>query len=218
MKNLLFIFITAGSMALAVSANAATSNGNDFALYLSEARSASEKASLFDDAEGRPHFFRYLKITEIEDNGSGPIHIVAVEPASLLKIDFTVESSNSLKLLRDEPVSQVGDAVAVTGKVESIGADGNTIVLRSTIVRHKDRTEHKGGKELLAEVDPDAVVYSFTEGPRPISVRARDREILEQKDRIKKEAGDRFNEVWFEFLEKELATRAQLRKSGGSRP
>jgi hypothetical protein len=194
---------------------AATSNGNDFALYLSEARSASEKASLFDDAEGRPHFFRYLKITTIEDNGSGPVRVVAIEPASLLNIDFTIEGSNSLRLIRENPASQPGDALAVTGKVDSVSKDGNTIILGSTIVRHKDRTERKAGKELIAEVDPDAVVYSFTEGPRPIMVKARDRDILEHKDRIKKEGG---NEGWFKFLEEEIAKRAAKRKAEGARP
>lgn len=210
-----FLSIALAAMTASLPVQAATSNGNDFALYLSEARSASEKASLFDDAEGRPHYFRYLKITTIEDSGSGPIRVVAVEPASLLNIDFTIEGSNSLRLIREEPVSQPGDALAVTGKVDSVSADGKTIVLSSTIVRHKDRTERKAGKELLAEVDPDAVVYSFTEGPRPISVRARDRDILEHKDRIKKAGG---NEGWFKFLEEELAKRATERNAKGARP
>jgi hypothetical protein len=194
---------------------AATSNGNDFALALSEARSAAQKSSVLDDARGRPHFFRYLTISEISDvdvDGRPGAHIVASEPASLMAVEFTVVGSNSLKVLKDEPVSKVGDAVAVSGKVESLDEARNTIVLDSTIVRHKDRATPKPGKELLAEVNPSAVVYSFTEGPRPLMVEARDRDLLERKDAIMANGGGK---AWFEFLEAELAKRAAARAKGG---
>ena len=43
-----------------------TRNGNDFALYFSEAKSRQEQADLFSDAKGNPHYFRYLQIMEID--------------------------------------------------------------------------------------------------------------------------------------------------------
>jgi len=194
---------------------AATSNGNDFALALSEARSAAEKNSTLDDARGRPHFFRFLTISEMsgtEVNGRSGVRIVASEPASLMNVEFTVSASNSMKVLKDSPETKVGDAVAITGKVESCDDGRNAIVLSDSIVRHKDRATPKAGKELLAEVSPTAVVYSYTEGPRPLQVEARDRDLLQRKDEIMANGGGK---AWFEFLEAELAKRAAARAKGG---
>lgn len=194
---------------------AATSNGNDFALALSEARSAAEKTSVLDDARGRPHFFRYLTISEMSEvdvEGRPGVRIVATEPASLMNVEFTVGASNSLKLLKDSPETKVGDALAVSGKVESCDEGRNTIVLDSPIVRHKDRATRKPGRELLAEVSPTAVVYSYTEGPRPLMVEARDRDLLQRKNEITANGGGK---AWFEYLEAELAKRAAARAKGG---
>ena len=191
---------------------AATSNGNDFALALSE---ASNKSPVLDDARGRPHFFRFLTISEMSEvdvDGRPGVRIVASEPASLMNVEFTVSASNSMKLLKDSPETKVGDAVAITGKVESCDESRNTIVLGNSIVRHKDRAKPKPGKELLAEVNPGAVVYSYTEGPRPLQVEARDRDLLERKDAILANGGGK---AWFEFLEAELAKRAAARAKGG---
>lgn len=191
---------------------AATSNGNDFALALSE---ASNKSPVLDDARGRPHFFRFLTISEMSEvdvDGRPGVRIVASEPASLMNVEFTVSASNSMKLLKGSPETKVGDAVAITGKVESCDEGRNTIVLSDSIVRNKDRAKPKPGKELLAEVNPSAVVYSYTEGPRPLQVEARDRDLLERKDAIMANGGGK---AWFEFLEAELAKRAAARAKGG---
>lgn len=194
--------------------DAATSNGNDFALDYSEAKTDRDRQMLADGAQGRPHFFRYLKVTElveVEDDGRKGFRISATEPSSLYSVRFTISAPVSVKLLLEEPATGIGDAVAVTGLVNSIDSTAKTIDLDKTIVRHKDRTERKAGKELLAEVSPDAVVYSFTEGPRPISVKARDRDLLERRDEIMAQGG---GEAWFKFLEEELAKRA----AGGKQP
>lgn len=194
---------------------AATLNGNDFALALSEARTPAEKASILDDARGRPHFFRFLTISEMSEtvvNSRPGVRIVASEPASLLNVEFTVSASSSMKVLKDSPETKVGDAVAITGKVESSDDGRNAIVLSDSIVRNKDRSAPKPGKELLAEVNSTAVVYSFTEGPRPLQVEARDRDLLERKDQIMANGGGK---AWFEFLEAELAKRAAARAKGG---
>jgi hypothetical protein len=87
--------------------------------------------------------------------------------------------------------------------------------LESPIVRHKDKAKPKPGKELLAEVDPTALVYSYTEGPRPLMVQARDRDVLQRKDEIMANGGGK---AWFEYLEAELAKRAAARAAKGGQP
>ncbi|MFZ9963763.1 MAG: hypothetical protein ACO3GO_01015 [Terrimicrobiaceae bacterium] len=194
--------------------DAATSNGNDFALDYSEAKTDRDRKILAEDAQGRPHFFRYLKITdlvEVEEGGKKIVKIAATEPSSLYSVRFSISSPVSLKLLLEDPATGIGDALAVTGNLNSVDSSAQTIELDKTIIRHKDRSERKPGKELLAEVSPDAVVYSFTEGPRPISVKARDRDLLEKRDGIMAQGG---KEAWFKFLEEELAKRA----AGGKQP
>lgn len=74
-------------------------NGNDFALFYTEARSMSERETLLQEAGRRPHFFRYLMVLEMDEeepHGSGPIQVVALEPASLLEVQFTVNQRVSL--------------------------------------------------------------------------------------------------------------------------
>jgi hypothetical protein len=102
----------------------------------------------------------------------------------------------------------VGDAIAVTGKVAGIEPAKNTIVLGETIMRHKDRLSPKMGKELLGEVNPGATFYSYTEGPRPINLEFRDRDLLARRDEIMATGGPK---AWFEYLEKEIAKRKQER-------
>lgn len=197
---------------------AATPNGNDFALELSEAATPAAKASVLGAARGRPHFFRFLTILEMSEagvDGRPGVRISASEPASLMAVEFTVDSPNSLRLLKEDPETKPGDAVAVTGKVESCDEGRNAIVLGETIVRHKDRAKPKPGKELLAEVNPSAVVYSYTEGPRPLVVEARDRDLLARKDEVMANGGGK---AWFEFLEAELAKRAAGRAAKGGGP
>jgi hypothetical protein len=200
-------------LALCGAAKAATSNGNEFALALSEAKSPKARASVFESAKGRPHFFRYLQVMEMRatsENGRESLLITAFEPSSYMDVVFAVSMPVSLSILKADPVSKIGDAIAVTGKVTGVDSSKNAIQLAEPIVRHKDRLSPKIGKELLSEVDPGATFYSYTEGPRPVNLEARDRDLLQHRDRILGTAGPK---GWVEFLEAEIAKRKQQRAS-----
>ena len=204
-------------LTLAIGASAATSNGNDFALAFAEAKTAAAKKAVLDDAQGRPHFFRYLQIMEIQpvaEEGHAGVRITAFEPASYMDVKFSITMPVSLSLLQADPVSKVGDAVAVTGRLMGIEPGKNVILLESTIVRHKDRLSPKMGKELLGEVNPGATFYSYTEGPRPIKLEFRDRDLLANRDKVLAEGGPK---AWAEYLEKEIAKRKQQRAAGGAK-
>jgi hypothetical protein len=193
------------------SASAATSNGNEFALALIEAKSGAARTALAAGAAGRPHFFRYLQIIELQqitEEGRELWRIAAFEPSSYMDVLFTVSMPVSLSVLKTEPITKVGDAIAVTGKVVGVDPTKNAILLGEPIVRHKDRLSPKIGTELLGEVNPGATFYSYTEGPRPIKVEARDRDLLQHRDRVLGVGGPK---AWVEFLETEIARRKQQR-------
>jgi len=193
-------------------AAAETSNGNDFALYYSEARDDKERAALLDDARNRPHFFRYLQIMEMQSFDEGDrsgVTIIAFEPASRMDVHITVTKSVSVALLASDPKSKRGDAIAVTGAVINADAKRNVIELGDSIVRHKDRLSPKIGKELLCEVDPGAVFYSYTAGSRPVTLTYQDRDLIRHKESIVKEKGP---DGWVEFLEQEVAKRRKNRQ------
>ena len=198
-------------LSLILPAAAKTSNGNDFALYYSEARDDRERAELIDEARGRPHFFRYLQIMEMkssDEGGRSGVTIIAFEPASRMDIHFTVSKSVSLTVLASDPKSKRGDAIAVTGKVLKADPGKNMIQLGDSIVRHKDRLSPKMGKELLCEVDPGAVFYNYTAGRRPVTLTYQDRDLIRHKERVIKEKGA---DGWVEFLEQEVAKRKKAR-------
>ena len=81
-------------------------------------------------------------------------------------------------------------------------------------MRHKDRLSPKVGKELLGEVNPGATFYSYTEGPRPVKLEFRDRDLLANRDKVLAEGGPK---AWAEYLEKEIAKRKQQRAAGGTK-
>lgn len=198
-------------LALSLVTMAATSNGNELALALTEAKTPAAKKALLDDAVGRPHFFRYLQIMEMQsvtEDGHAGVRITAFEPGSYTDVKFTIVMPVSLALLKADPVTKPGDAIAVTGKVAGIEAGTSAILLGETIVRNKDRLSPKMGKELLGEVNPGATFYSYTEGPRPIKLEFRDRDLLANRDAIMAAGGPK---AWVEFLEKEIAKRKQER-------
>ncbi len=194
-------------------AKARTSNGNEFALYYSEAADDAGRKAVFEEARGRPHFFRYLQIMEIQmttnELGRVNIHITAFEPSSCMDVVFKVDKPASLSILLEEPVSKTGDAVAVTGKVIEADRKKNMVRLDPVIVRHKDRLSPAAGKEMLYETNPGGTFYSFTDGPRPINLSYRDRDLLKDREKIIEEQGV---QGWFEFLERELKRRKDERE------
>jgi hypothetical protein len=188
---------------------ARTSNGNDFALYYDEAKTDHERKELLDDAKGRPHFFRYLMISELEkgDQKGRPFIVIrAFEPASHMDVKMFVSKRVSLGKLSEEPVSTIGDAIAVTGVVT--GIKDNTILLNPVVVRYKDRLYPKRGKELLYEVDPTATFYSFTGGKKAVNLTYQDRDLLQHKSSILSSRG---RQGWAEFLLQEVEKRKKAR-------
>ena len=201
---------TALILGVAVSvAVAKTSNGNDLALFYIEARTDLERKELLDEARGRPHFFRYLQIMEIEKgekDGRPFIAILAFEPASFMDVKFFVSKPVSLRKLSEAPVSTIGDAIAVTGVIRSVAR--NTITLSPVVVRHKDRLHPKRGKEMLFEVDPGATFYSYTGGKKAVSLTYKDRDLLQYRDGVLAKGG---KQAWADFLADELAKRQKVR-------
>lgn len=199
---------------LAGSALGKTSHGNDFALYLSEARTPEEQKELIDDARGRPHYFRYLCIVGMQEgklkDGRPYVNIKAVEPASLFNVLFTVQKPVSLRKLKESPASNVGDAIAVTGKVAMADPKKKRIELNPIIIRHKDRLSPKIGKELFHELDPSATCYSFTQVSPGAQVPYKYRDLLKHKEEILGEQGPK---AWVDFLNAEIAKRKQAEKA-----
>ena len=189
-----------------------TSNGNDFALYLSEAQTPAEQKELIDDAKGRPHYFRYLRIVALEEgeiDGRPYMTLLTEEPSSYMKVSFTVTKPISFKKLKEAPTSTIGDAVAVTGRIASVDPKKARIVLKPVIIRHKDRLTPKMGKELLYELDPSAICYSFTAVKPGVQLPYKHRDLLEHKERI---LGSEGKQAWANFLRRELAKRKQAAK------
>ena len=212
MRTTLIGWLAVGCFGVASVAWGRTSNGNDFALYVSEAPAGSpERKEIVDEALTRPHSFRYLQIMEMKretKDGRKAIKIIAFEPASLMDVRFTVEKMVSLKKLIEKPTSQAGDAIAVTGRVQQVDDKKNTIYLSDVIIRHKDRLSPAVGKELVAEVDPGATFYSYTGGKTPVSLTYIDRDLLQHKDRVLKAEG---KDGWAEYLRTKLAERKAAR-------
>ncbi|NQU38382.1 MAG: hypothetical protein HQ523_00340 [Lentisphaerae bacterium] len=198
--------------ALSSGAWARTDNGNDVALYLSEARTPSDQKSLISDAMGRPHYFRYLRIMTIEEgetNGLPCMAFVTEEPASYMKVAFTISKPVSMKTLKEAPPSMIGDAIAVSGKIAAVDLKRQLITLRPVIVRHKDRLTPKIGKEMLYELDPSAICYSFTAVKPGVQLPYKHRDLLDHKAEILEKQG---KQAWADFLRSELAKRKQAER------
>ncbi len=188
-------------------AAAGVPNGNEYALSLVEAQNVADIKSILDEGVGRKHFFRYLEVLDIkkgQNNGAPVIGLKTREPSSDMIVKFLVQKSNSLAILQEEPATQVGDALAVLGVIERVEPQKKSIVLNPVIVRYKDRTTPKAGKEMLSELDSSAIVYSFTGGRKPVNVSRRDQDlVVNEKEMIKKLGKD----GWAEYLLREIARR-----------
>jgi hypothetical protein len=150
------VFATTGAMG-----SGPQDNGNKLALEYSTA-SAARQQEIGKEVAGKVYFFRYLRITGIEKgehDGQRYVKMRTVEPSSDMRVVFTVEKAASLEVV--EPLKE-NDAVAVSGRIKSIGVETNGIVLAPVVVRYKDRLQPKTGKELLPEVDPSARIGTDT--------------------------------------------------------
>jgi hypothetical protein len=206
------VFFCSGIAALAQ--QSATWNGNDLALSYSEARNARDRAAVLASAARRPHYFRYLQIMEMEEvnkDGRTEVRIVAQEPASGMDIAFVINQRVSLKTLGEDPVSQRGRAIAISGIVSHVDDKTGTMHMRQAIVRHKDRLSPSLlGREMLYEIDDRNIFYSFSGGRETVQLAYRDRDLLQHR-RILDEQGD---QAWADFLAREIAAREKQRREG----
>jgi hypothetical protein len=188
-------------------------SGNELALYLSEARTPAAQKTILTEALGKQHFFRYLRILELERGESEGFPFVAMtttEPSSGMLVKFRVVKSLSLATLLEDPVSKTNDAIAVTGVVESLDPAKRLLVLNPVIVRYKDRAVPKTGKEMHYERDSSGIVYSFTGGKEPVNVSKRDQDLIQYESKIIAERG---KEGWAQFLLDEIAKRDKAAKA-----
>jgi len=207
------IAVVALSLVLGVRlASGSVKSGNEYALSLVEAKTPAAQKISVAEGQGKQHFFRYLEVLEIKKGATGGSPYIGLktrEPSSGIIVKFLVQKSISLSVLLEEPATGVGDAVAVTGVVESADPVKRTIVLNPVIVRYKDRLAPKVGKEMLAERDSSAVVYSFTGGKEAVNVSKRDADlIVNEKEMIKKLGKD----GWAKYLIEEIAKRDKAAK------
>lgn len=186
---------------------AAVRSGNEYALSLVEAKTPAAQKSCVAEGKGKQFFFRYLAVLESkkgEADGAPFIELTTREPSSGVAVRFVVRKSISLAVLQQEPATGVGDAVAVTGVVESVDPAARTIVLNPVIVRCKDILAPQVGKEMLAERDSSSVVYSFTGGKRAVNVTRRDADLIANEKEMIKKLG---KEGWASYLIEEIAKR-----------
>ena len=189
------------------SADAKTANGNELALFFTEATNDSERQTLVNEALKKQHFFRYLRIISLQESatdGYPCVDLAMCEPSSQMTVKCRVMKTLSLARLKEDPPVKVGDAVALTGVVTGVDPVQKLITLNPVIVRYRDRPAPKAGKELLYEVDSSTVVYSFTGGKNPVNVTKRDEDLLSQEGAILAAQG---KDGWARFLLQEIAKR-----------
>ena len=188
-------------------------NGNEFSLTLAGAKTPEARKHVMDEALGKPHFFRYLHIETLEEgeaDGCPFVRLTTYEPSSQWTVVFKVVKSMSLAVLKADPPSAAGDAIAVSGVVRSVDPTTREIVLNPVIVRYKDSLGPKPGKELYHERDTSGVIYSFTGGKEAVNVSKRDEDLLQYEEKMLAERG---KDGWAQFLITEIAKRDKAAKA-----
>ena len=194
-------------------AQGAVPSGNEVARDLTFAKTPTMRKMILDEALGKPHFFRYLQILEMEsgvEQGCPVIKLTTCEPSSKMFIKFKVVKTLSLGKLKEAPESMIGDAIAVTGNIQSVDPVKRVMVVDPVIVRYKDLLARKGGKEMLQERDSSGVVYSFTGGKEPVNLSKRDEDLVQYEEKILAERG---KDGWARFLLDEIAKRDKVEKA-----
>jgi hypothetical protein len=193
--------------------SAAVKSGNEYALSLAEAKTPADQKALVTEGHRKQFFFRYLTVLDIQKGTNSVYPTLSLktrEPSSGFTVSFLVQKSLSLAVLLKEPATKVGDAVAVSGAVQSADPVKRTITLNPVIVRYKDLTAPKVGKEMLSERDDSAIIYSFTGGKQAVNVSKRDADLVaNEKEMIQKLGKD----GWAQYLITEIAKRDKAAKA-----
>ncbi len=188
-------------------------SGNDVLRDLKLAKKPAERKAIIDEALGKQHFLRYLSVQSLsqgDSNGAPFIDLMTKEPSSGMTVKFKVVKTQSLIKLKEAPETQVGDAVAVTGVIQSVDPVKWEMVLSPVIVRFKDRASPKmGGREMVYEVDSAGIVYSFTGGKEPVNVSKRDEDLVQNEAQMLEKLG---KEGWAKYLKDEIAKRDEAAK------
>ena len=147
LKVLLSIFVWAG-----VAKAEAVRNGNELARDYSLTNTTG-KAAFQKERTGLIHTFRFLSIQSItRPSATNRVaRLMTSEPSSDLRVEVVTDAKLSLQIAES---LQVGDAVAVRGRVKSVCTTApDLIVVDPGILQFKDKAQPKAGKELLREVD-----------------------------------------------------------------
>lgn len=129
--------------------------GNELSRRLMTSAPGQEK-TWEKDAVGNLFFFRYMKIMEkkaITNTTPTTYSFKVQEPSVGMYAEFVVTKKESLKVA--ETVKE-GDNLAFVGRIKTISKADNKITFQTVILRYKDRQDIAKGKELLADVDPNA--------------------------------------------------------------
>ena len=147
LQVLLCCFVWAG-----VAKAEAVRNGNELARDYS-LTNAMGKAAFQKERTGLIHTFRFLAIHSITRPSATnrAVRLMTSEPSSDMRVEVVTDAKLSLQL---SETLQVGDAVAVRGRVKSVATTApDLIVVDPGILQFKDKAQPKAGKELLKEVD-----------------------------------------------------------------
>lgn len=193
---------------------AKTGNGNELARYFMEAKTEKAQKEIMDEALRKSYYFRYLRVDWLQKGWGkeGPmVDILSTERSSQFCIKFRVQKTMSLVKLSVDPETKVGNAIAVTGVIDSMDWTRKIIVLNPVIVRSKDWLVPKPGKEFLYEIDSSATFYSWTGGDEPANVSYADRDLVEHKGEFDTTT-TKGKKAWTKFLLTEMAKRDKERE------
>ena len=139
-----FLLVLSGGLLAGQLALGATANGNEFALLFSEAKGDVGRKVTLDEALGKQHFFRYLRITEIEEgeeNGLPFMTVTTCEPSSKMTVKFRVRKTMSLIVLKqDRTVVETHQPQATSLKMDEHLISGDQPVILYRKMREKLKT------------------------------------------------------------------------------
>ena len=154
MKRGLAMAVVTLTLAAGASRGEAVRNGNELALTYTRA-DAPGKAAIRKESEGKLHTFRFLKVFRIDPDPAGGFSVYFTrEPSSDLVVEIHPQGPVSRQVVA---AVATNDCLAVNGRLAKIGESPESFVVQPAVIRSKDRPAPKGEKELLHEIDPNAV-------------------------------------------------------------